>query len=122
MGPIQALVDELEYNGVVGHQNEDWRLPKGGRGAPFMDDQFRNAVRAGAVSMLPDSVKAAIYAAYAATAKANRAVEAEVAEWASRPGMGTLRKPAEEAVAAALPAVDEALSAVDQVLAGPDGA
>jgi len=53
VGPLQALIDELEYNRCVA-RNES----KDDLGSLFLDDQFRRALREGAISTLQDGLKA----------------------------------------------------------------
>ena len=61
VGPLQALIDELEFNTVVA----------GEYGCLFLDNEFRRAIREGAIATADESLKNAILAAYVATGKAN---------------------------------------------------
>jgi hypothetical protein len=63
VGPLQALVDELEYNQAISGV--------GMIGALFTDEQFRRAIAEGAVATLEPDLKAAILAAYAAMSASN---------------------------------------------------
>ncbi len=66
VGPIQALVDELEFNSTL------TSLPRiGVFGGPFVDDQFRRAIERGAAALLRDDLKRLILDAYAKMHQAN---------------------------------------------------
>ena len=71
VGPVQALLDELEFNEAVStlHAADT-------QGCAFRDDQFRRAIESGSVSILRDDVKQAIVSAYVATGAANRVIGA----------------------------------------------
>jgi hypothetical protein len=64
VGPLQALIDELEFNTVVA----------GANGCPFLDNEFRRAISEGAISTVKDDLKGAILDAYAAIGNANRSL------------------------------------------------
>lgn len=88
VGPLQALIDELEYNLVVAEypQDEQSRLVfvKG----VFHIKQFERAIQEGAISILQDELKQLILEAYAAMGHANQASSGNV----SYPGdTGTMR-------------------------------
>lgn len=68
VGPLNALIDELEFNRVICNTHRTRADTVGGF---FVDAQFRRAIAAGAVSMLGTSVKEALLAAYAIMAQAN---------------------------------------------------
>jgi hypothetical protein len=70
VGPIQALVDELEFNAVVAQQQNDSQP-----GCLFMDDHFRRAVSVGAVSIMKDDLKQVLLRVYASIGKANQCFE-----------------------------------------------
>ena len=70
VGPLQALVDELEFNSALAvnaTQPEPEPL-----GCLFLDDQFRRAIHEGGIAMLQEPLKQAILDAYAAIGKANQ--------------------------------------------------
>ncbi len=71
VGPLQALIDELEFNLVVCGGC-------GNRGALFGDEQFRRAIARGAIAILTPTLKDAILQAYAATSRANQRILAEI--------------------------------------------
>jgi hypothetical protein len=67
VGPLQALIDELDFNLVVAQQPPDSEP-----GCMFLDDQFRRAIKEGAISVLQDSLKRSLLEAYAAMGRANQ--------------------------------------------------
>jgi len=69
VGPIQALIDELEFNLRVGQYTEPDNL-----GCLFLDEQFRRAICEGAIAALKDELKPAILEAYAAVGRANQQI------------------------------------------------
>lgn len=66
VGPIQALVDELDFNGTLA-ANTDADTT----GALFLTAEFERAIHEGLYSLLPDSVRNEISAAYATVKRAN---------------------------------------------------
>jgi hypothetical protein len=66
VGPLQALVDEIEFNLVVAH-----RTSTGEIGCPFRDEQFARAIRTGSIALLAKDLKSAIIDAYVAVGRAN---------------------------------------------------
>jgi len=70
VGPLQALIDELEFNAVVaGYSDNPWAV-----GCVLHDAQFQRAIRAGAIATLHDSLKQAILEAYRAIGFANHRI------------------------------------------------
>jgi ribulose kinase len=67
VGPLQALIDELEFNKVV----------SGYQAALFADEQFRRAIQQGAIAILEPNLKQKILDAYAAMGQANNRMAAE---------------------------------------------
>jgi HNH endonuclease len=70
VGPLQALLDELEFNMAV--VPVDKRLI----GCSFMTEQFVRATAAGAIAILDDRLKTAVLDAYVAIGTANRYIDA----------------------------------------------
>jgi hypothetical protein len=69
VGPIQALIDELEFNLEVSqHASYD------ALGCLFLDDQFRRAIRDGAIATLDESLKKSILEAYRTMGRANEMI------------------------------------------------
>jgi hypothetical protein len=70
VGPMQAMIDELEFNATLAAQ-----VRHGVELLPNMHlDQFKRAVAAGAISALRDELKAVVLEAYGAIERANSAV------------------------------------------------
>jgi hypothetical protein len=104
VGPLQALIDELEFNRAIAS-----RVQPDERGAMFYDEQFRRAIAAGAVAILRDEIRSAVLGAYAAIASANGLTQAV---WAQRTGTdqwAQATNKAGEQIVAAGPAIDTAL-------------
>jgi hypothetical protein len=73
---LQALIDELEFDCEIAIRSDE-----GGVGCLFLDQQFRGAVRFGAISIVQPELKQAIIEAYVLMGKANRRLLA----WANAP-------------------------------------
>jgi hypothetical protein len=70
VGPLQALIDELEFNKVVSEYP----------GARFADEQFRRATAKGNIAILAPDLRHQILHAYAAMAKANQRMLLEASQ------------------------------------------
>lgn len=70
VGPIQALIDELEFNSEIGQRTADDTI-----GALVLMAQFERAIQEGVFSLLPDSVRSPIAAAYATLMRANMSLQ-----------------------------------------------
>lgn len=68
VGPISALIDELEFNHHIATSSD------GEFQCPFREIQFQKAISAGAISMLIDEVKTPLLNAYGQIGKVNQAV------------------------------------------------
>jgi hypothetical protein len=66
VGPLQALIDELHYNKCVAQNDAKEEL-----GCLFLDDQFRRAMREGAISTLKDDLREQLLEAYRSMNRAN---------------------------------------------------
>ncbi len=66
VGPLAALIDELEYNTAICDYSS------GISGVRFADDQFRRAIAHGCIATLQDGGKGAVLQAYAAMSAANQ--------------------------------------------------
>jgi hypothetical protein len=66
VGPLQALIDELEFNLMVAETSS-----AGGEGCLFYEEQFRRAIQAGAVATLQVDLKRLILEAYVFIGLAN---------------------------------------------------
>jgi hypothetical protein len=67
VGPLQALIDELECNLRVAQHTEPNAL-----GCLFLEEQFRRAIREGAIATLKEELKTVILDAYTAMGRANQ--------------------------------------------------
>lgn len=70
VGPLQALIDELDFNGTVAAVT-GWQK----QGCRFHDQQFLRAIHEGSISLLRDNIRLSILDAYQATGAANSAIE-----------------------------------------------
>lgn len=70
VGPIQALIDELEFNEEIAQRTGDNTI-----GALFLVAQFERAIQEGAFSLLPDSIRNPISSAYATMMRANMCLQ-----------------------------------------------
>ncbi|MCI0702576.1 MAG: HNH endonuclease [Planctomycetia bacterium] len=66
VGPLQALVDEIEFNIAVAQSTAS-----GDVGCPFRDDQFSRAIRTGSLALLAQDLKTALIDAHVAVGRAN---------------------------------------------------
>jgi hypothetical protein len=66
VGPLQALVDEIDYNLEAAEL-----ATRGELGCPFRSQQFDRAIHTGSISLLAPALKTAIIKAYAAVGKAH---------------------------------------------------
>ncbi len=73
VGPLQALIDELDFNSAVAEVAKDWQS----QGCRFQDQQFLRAIHEGSVSLLRDNIRELILEAYRATGSANAALDAK---------------------------------------------
>ena len=70
VGPIQALIDELEFNAEIAQRTDDDTV-----GALFLVAQFQRALHEGIFSLLPDPVRNPISEAYATLMRANMSLQ-----------------------------------------------
>jgi len=75
VGPLQSLIDELEFNSGVAAV-----LSYKEHGCPFLDDQFLRAIREGAIATIRDDLKQSIMQAYYAIRRANQHIIAAAAQ------------------------------------------
>jgi hypothetical protein len=66
VGPLQALLDELEFNLSVANAKDAKEM-----GCFFLNDQFRKAIQLGSIAVLKDELKPSILTAYVSMGKAN---------------------------------------------------
>jgi hypothetical protein len=73
VGPLQSLIDELEFNEAVS------AVPSGqDQFCPFKERQFLEAMRTGSIAMLQDGLKQSINVAYVRMGQANQLLDALV--------------------------------------------
>ena len=75
VGPLQALVDEMEFNLAVARAGGERDL-----GCPLRDEQFSRALRTGSVALLVPDLKDAIIDAYVAIGHASVMGQSAVAK------------------------------------------
>ncbi|MBN2287248.1 MAG: HNH endonuclease [Tissierellales bacterium] len=66
VGPLQALLDELEFNMSVSNKKDIKEM-----GCFFLSDQFKKAIQVGSIAILKDELKHSIMAAYVSMGEAN---------------------------------------------------
>jgi len=66
VGPVQAMIDEIEFNRVAARAGADERS-----GCPLRDEQFARAIRSGSLSLLLPELKTIIIDAYVAAGHAS---------------------------------------------------
>jgi hypothetical protein len=98
VGPLQALVDELEYNKTVALLSKRRVSSTEYYGALFLDTQLRRAIQEGMVAMLEDSLRTSILQAYVAMSRANQLIVAETRQNTRERGEGHVRANANKAL------------------------
>lgn len=71
VGPLQALVDELEFNAKVAKLVEPIEI-----GCRFQESQFRRAIQQGSIATLKDELKSSVLDAYVTMGNANQHISA----------------------------------------------
>lgn len=112
VGPLQALMDELEFNKVVASCST-----KDKRGALFLSAQFLRAVQEGMIAILDDSLKNAILQAYVTISRANQYIVAEANQDVKTASWGNAQMKAAEAIDEAKGLIDAALKELARFLA-----
>lgn len=79
VGPLQALVDELEYNRVVAENAKSAIF-----GSPFRDEQIGRAIRAGAIASLKESIRDPLLQVYVSMRDVNQVILANQFDTMSR--------------------------------------
>jgi hypothetical protein len=95
VGPLQALIDELGFNLAVSGCSD------GFLGSPFLDDQFKRAIRECAIATLKDDLRSSVTAAYIASMRASRLNAAVNAQ-------ATTHEALRQAIASARPKIQKA--------------
>ncbi len=102
VGPLQALIDELEFNIAVAEAES-----QGDLGCQFLDAQFLRAIQHGSIAILKDDVRTAVIDAYRAMGSANPAIAAALQQPVGLP-MSTMRKEARKHLLDAKPRISAA--------------
>jgi hypothetical protein len=102
VGPLQALIDELDFNRVVS------QFSGGLMGALFSEEQFRRAIAHGSVSTLETALKQTILDAYAAMSRSNQRTLATINQDTRGHAFGTGRDEAIRAMKDAAPKIEAA--------------
>ena len=90
VGPLQALIDELDFNAAVAANADTDKI-----GCKFHDHQFLRAIHEGAVSVLRDDIRKQLLEAYRAMGGVNAALAATSFQvrgsdaWATAIGLAT---------------------------------
>lgn len=71
VGPLQALIDELEFNAKIAAKAE-----LNDQGARFHEEQLLRAIQGGSIAILRDEIREAVLDAYVAMAAASQIVDA----------------------------------------------
>lgn len=74
VGPLQALIDELEFNTHIAKHFSPADV-----GCSFIDDQFRRATSEGSISTLDEDLKISILEAYRAMGRSNQLIREALA-------------------------------------------
>lgn len=69
VGPLQSLIDELEFNAVVADHGQSSQ-----QGCLFLSTQFLRAIQEGTIAVLNDKIKNSILEAYRAMGCANQLI------------------------------------------------
>jgi HNH endonuclease len=75
VGPLQALIDELEFNARVAVHTTHDRF-----GCLFLEEQFRRAISTGSIATLRDDLKDLLIEAYVVIGRANQHVSGAVSQ------------------------------------------
>jgi HNH endonuclease len=106
VGPLQGMVDELEFNEAVVAR------PERDLGCPLESARFADCLANGAISLMADDLKAKIYGAYAAIKYADTVIRAVAGYSPHSTGHGDAFNRALTAVRQAAPEIGGALQAL----------
>jgi hypothetical protein len=110
VGPLQALIDELEFNEIAATQISGYG------GCLFLVGQFGRAVREGSISTLKDSLKHSILDAYSSMSKVNLQINGAMAHMHGTEGRGRDLTDAIEQMKATVPKIKQAKQALLEFL------
>jgi hypothetical protein len=112
VGPLQALIDELEFNAKVAAKADSTD-----QGCTFYNQQFLRAIHEGSIAILRDEIREAVTDAYVAMGAANRLIETA---WTHPKGSNPFAYGVNEArdrIVAARPRIESAKSELFRFLA-----
>jgi HNH endonuclease len=100
IGPLQGLLDELDYNLIISRNLDFSNL-----GFQFRDTQMERAIREGIISIVDDDLRMAISSAYGMVSRANESTQA----WLNRHDRyGTIDGLTLDAVQRTIPLIQQA--------------
>lgn len=103
VGPLQSLIDELEFNSAVAQFSQSNQ-----QGCLFLNDQFLRAIQEGVIAILNDEIKKVVLEAYRKTGRANQLIAGATAlAHGTEPQKSTATE-ASKAIDEAKPAILEA--------------
>ena len=103
VGPLQALIDELEFNASVAQYTSHKE-----HGCPFQTDQFSRAIQEGAIAVLNESLKESIMEAYVAIGRANQRIFSVMKQEPTGNSWAVAVNRASESIIAARPKIEAA--------------
>jgi len=112
VGPLQALIDELEFNARVATHTTHDRL-----GCLFLEEQFRKAISTGSISTLRDELKDLLIEAYVAIGRANQHMSGAVGQTMQSDGLHESADRAANSINACAGPIKNAHSALLEFLA-----
>lgn len=115
VGPIQALIDELEFNRAVAALADD--VPRLTTGAKFSTAQFQRAISEGILSLLEPGLKQLLLEAYSVMDRANVQLDAIAPARSGDPHTHAMNH-ARDRLKEADPRISAALDCLSAVLRG----
>ena len=113
VGPLQGLLDEIEFNQTVASRVSPAQL-----GCPFAIEQFRRALNAGALSMLSDVVRDVVNSVYVDVGLANHFLAASQQHPPGSNAYNTAMAEAQRAIASAADPLRNARYLLQQAIEG----
>jgi len=93
VGPVQSLIDELEFNIAVAKLTSFESL-----GCSFRENEFNRAISEGAISLLNENLKEVVLHAYVSIGKTNHALQSLRAQTAGTTNYNNALKPAKQSL------------------------
>jgi len=114
VGPLQALIDELEFNAdVAQHSSHDVH------GCLFREEQFGRAIREGAIATVNEELKRQILDAYVAIGRANQHIMSVMAQEPRGGGWAAASNRAADSITKTGPKIETARRTLLEFLSGP---